>query len=62
MLILLIIFLVFFLIVSIVMWVNGLSPIPAPFGNVVVAIVSIIALIYLLEVLVGGGLGLHWLR
>ena len=41
------------LVFGIVYWIVGLLPIPAPFNNIVLAIVGIIFLIYLLSMLFG---------
>jgi hypothetical protein len=51
------------LIVSLVVWAIRLLPIPAPFGNIVVVLVVVVAALYLLSELGGvGGLGLHRLN
>ena len=60
MLSLLISVLVVCLVVGVFIWIVRLLPIPAPWNNVVIAVIALIALIWILETFLGGGgLGLR---
>lgn len=52
---LLISLLVIGLIIGLIVYLVRILPIPAPFGNVIIAVICVIAIIWLLEALVGGG-------
>ncbi len=58
MLSLLVSILIFALVIWLVLWVISILPIPAPFNRVAQAVVGVVALIWLLEMLLGsGGIG-----
>lgn len=49
-------------VIGVLIWCVRMLPIPAPFGNIVIVLIVLIALVWLLSQVGGLGFGLHGLR
>jgi len=59
---LLVTLLILCLVASLIWWILGMLPLPPPVRNIVLVVFAVVVLIWLLEALPLGGLGLHSLR
>lgn len=55
---LLVTLLIYILIAAVIWWAISLLPLPAPFGLIVRVVFAVVVVVFLLNLLAGGGLGL----